>query len=288
MLFFFTYIGLSVGVAVLTCFLFIYEDANKRGLEEFHHKHGGGPWITLVRILPRAMLSQLIILPTYFIGMIPFMRHPVKPPRHAATFHYPVLLIHGLYHTPSAWLLFIWKLRKASWNDIYTFGYSSRNNNLLNLRELLVQRILRIASQTENTKLFLVGHSLGGLLARSVAGDPRCRDLLAGVVTLGAPHQGSLLGSLGFGRLAQSLQPTHEDFVKFSGYDALAEAPCLSLYSPVDNLVLPNENLRVHLPGWQEEETAPYSHVYMLYAPGVFTRVLSFLEQVQFSGTTTR
>lgn len=278
---------LSAGFAFLTCFLFMYEDTNIRGAQAFQRKHGGGPWRTLGRIFPIALISQLFIFPTYFIGLLPWMRHPVKPRPEAPASSCPVLLIHGLYHTPSAWLVFIWKLRKASWNNIHTLRYSSWSNDLCSARELLVRRIQDIAAQYGDTKVFLVGHSLGGLLARSVTADPRCCGHLAGVVTLGAPHHGSKLASLGIGALARSLHPESEEIKRITTQGTPTETPCLSLYSPTDNLVLPNSNLRIHHPGWQEEETAPISHVYMLYAPDVHKRVLSFLEHVQLYGTNT-
>ncbi len=282
---FLTYIFLSAGFALLTCFLFIYEDTNARGLRGFYDKHGAGPWRVFGRIVPKAMLSQLIIFPTYWIGFLPWMRHPVRPAQEPASTHAPVLLIHGLYHTPAAWLLFIRKLRKNSWDNVYTFRYSCWNTEITTLREQLISEINKIAVESDHQKITLIGHSLGGLLARTVAGDPRCRQKLAAVVTLGAPHQGSKLAAVGFGKLACSLHVASAEMHKIPDFDAPPEAPCLSLFSPVDNMVLPSANLHLDLPGWQEEETAAVSHVFMLYAPDVHKRVLTFLEHVHDSST---
>ena len=149
----------------------------------------------------------------------------------------------------------------------------------------LISEINKIAVESDHQKITLIGHSLGGLLARTVAGDPRCRQKLAAVVTLGAPHQGSKLAAVGFGKLACSLHVASAEMHKIPDFDAPPEAPCLSLFSPVDNMVLPSANLHLDLPGWQEEETAAVSHVFMLYAPDVHKRVLTFLEHVHDSST---
>ncbi len=284
---FFLYILISAGFAFLTCFLFVYDESAMHGRTAFCKKHHGGPWRTLLRIIPKAFLSQLIIFPTYFLGMLSIMRHPIRPGADDPAPAAPILLVHGLYHTPAAWLLFLWRVRKTRWNNVYTLRYSSSRNDLASLRELLIQRILQVSSESGESKIFVVGHSLGGLLARSIAGDPCCRERLAGVVTLGAPHGGSKLAALGFGALAQSIHPESDELSRLLAFDAPPEAPCLSVYSPVDNMVLPNENLRLDLPGWQEQETPPMSHVFMLYSRDVHNRVLSFLEHVPFSGTKT-
>ncbi len=282
---FFLYILSSAGFACLTCFLFVYEDTNTRGEQGFYDKHGAGPWRVFARILPKAMLSQLIIFPTYWIGFLPWMRHPVRPADDNTASRTPVLLIHGLFHTPSAWLLLIMKLRQASWNTLYTFKYSSWHTGISELREQLILEIRRIATESGNKKIILIGHSLGGLLARTVAADPRCREHLAAVVTLGAPHHGSKLAAVGIGNLARSLHVASNDMREIPDFDGPPVMPCLSLFSPVDNMVLPHASLRLNLPGWQEEETAPVSHVFMLYAPDVHKRVLTFLEHVHNSST---
>jgi len=81
----------------------------------------------------------------------------------------------------------------------------------------------------------------------------------------GLLHQGSKLAVFGVGKLARSL------IYKGPLIQSLEEEPadlitrCLALYSPLDNMVLPNEALLPTSAGWQREETSPLSHVGMLF-----------------------
>ena len=47
-------------------------------------------------------------------------------------------------------------------------------------------------SQGGGRNLILVGHSMGGLIARVVAQDPRIRDCVSSVLTISTPHRGTI------------------------------------------------------------------------------------------------
>ena len=68
-------------------------------------------------------------------------------------------------------------------------GLNAECPNLL-IRRRLTETIERARRQT-GRKIHLIGHSLGGVLARSVAGD-RPEDI-ASVITLGAPFRGTVV-----------------------------------------------------------------------------------------------
>jgi triacylglycerol esterase/lipase EstA (alpha/beta hydrolase family) len=84
--------------------------------------------------------------------------------------------------------------------------------------------------------VILVGHSMGGLVARAYLqrhGESR----VAGLVTLGTPHQGSRLAHIGYGENARQMRPGSP------WLQALASpAPVVDtvvIYSPHDNFVMP-------------------------------------------------
>ena len=54
--------------------------------------------------------------------------------------------------------------------------------------------------------MVLIGHSLGGLLIKSVLNHPDLADHIGLVITLATPHQGSVLAGLAMGRLGRSLK----------------------------------------------------------------------------------
>ena len=57
-------------------------------------------------------------------------------------------------------------------------------------------------------------------------------------------------------------------------------APCVALYSPVDNMVLPNHALQATGAGWIHQETSPISHVAMLYHRQTAELVVEYLKSM--------
>jgi hypothetical protein len=53
----------------------------------------------------------------------------------------------------------------------------------------------------------------------------------------------------------------------------------LAIYSPADNMVLPNTALRCPAPGWNESQTGPISHVAMLHSRETFQAVMNWIEK---------
>ena len=85
--------------------------------------------------------------------------------------------------------------------------YSRFNWTLEGLVEAL-DDFLR-AHTGENTRIFLVGHSLGGLIARRYV-QTRDDRRVGGVICMATPHQGTALSYLGMGWLRTIFQPGGE------------------------------------------------------------------------------
>jgi pimeloyl-ACP methyl ester carboxylesterase len=186
------------------------------------------------------------------------------------------LFVHGLYHNASAWFLFAWRLGRAGYPCVETFQYSSWGRSFDELAEELSGEIDRIFSRV-GKPVVLIGHSLGGLLGKVCARDPRNSGKIAALVTLGSPHQGSKLAALAVGGLGRSLLYGGALIAGMEGRSMDASLARLAVVSPVDNMVLPNEALQVRESGWEHHETAPISHVSMLYHAPTARRVVEFL-----------
>ena len=107
-------------------------------------------------------------------------------------------------------------------------------------------------------------HSLGGLLIRNWVGHSEHSNKLAGVVTLGAPMLGSKLATFSVIDLGQHLGYNGPLIQKIEKTESIPQIPCYALYSPVDNMVLPQESVSTAPAGWEAVQTAPVSHLAML------------------------
>lgn len=201
----------------------------------------------------------------------------------------PVLvLVHGLYHTPSAWFVMRRRLERAGLGPVRCFGYSSFGPDFASIARELADTLLALLEASADARVRLVGHSLGGLLIRAALADarlaPACaQGRIAGVVSLGSPHKGSLLAQwLGIGALAHSLGPRGEALRLLRALPA-PRVPWLSLFTPTDGMVLPLGNLLLgeaeRQAGWQELALPAMSHVGLLYSGRAAAAAAEFLRR---------
>ncbi len=185
----------------------------------------------------------------------------------------PILLIHGYGCSRGAWWWLRPRLEAAGWT-VATISLEPIYGSIDNYVAPLARRIDEVLSETGADKLILVGHSMGGLVARAYLqshGEVR----VASLVTLGTPHQGSELARIGFGANARQMRP-HSAWLLALGRPQPALA-ALAIYSPQDNFVMPPSLLE--LAGAENRTIDGLGHLAMLYSPRLALVLLTALEQ---------
>ena len=123
----------------------------------------------------------------------------------------------------------------------------------------------------------LVGHSMGGLAARAwLAAQPDAAvadSRVAGVVTVGTPHQGTWLARFGFAHNARQMRLASDWLQALDGGEGPARrARFTCFYGHADNIVFPARTAT--LPGADNRHLPGVAHVQMVYAPEVLAEVL--------------
>jgi len=175
----------------------------------------------------------------------------------------PLLLIHGYGCSRAVWWWQRRGLEAAGWN-VATINLEPIYTSLENYVEPLAQRIDEVLAQTGATQLVLVGHSMGGLVARAYLRRYGASRVVR-LVTLGTPHGGSELAKIGFGENARQMQPGSPWLTALTGHPVAVDT--LIIFSADDNYVLPLANLE--LPGAQRCTLDGLGHLSMLFSPRV-------------------
>lgn len=125
----------------------------------------------------------------------------------------PIVLVHGIGDNRSAFAVLSGALRRRGFGVVHAINYSvltALTGDVRRSAALLGAHIERICEQTGSDQVHVVGHSLGGLIARyyvqRLHGDARVRTL----VTLGTPHSGTLAAYLLPTPLTKQLRPGSE------------------------------------------------------------------------------
>lgn len=194
------------------------------------------------------------------------------PPANRST--HPVLLVHGVLVNDGVWFLSRRGLARRGITPIYTMSYGPPLADIEHFAEQLDAKIDRICAATGAKQVVLVGHSMGGLVARAYLrrfGASRVEKL----VTMGTPHHGSIL-AWGFpGRGLEQMRPGNAWLAELNRGEAdPAPAPITSIWSRHDSMVAPQASSQLACA--QNVPVVGVGHNALL----VDRRVLEFLAQV--------
>ncbi|UZP68412.1 alpha/beta fold hydrolase [Desulfovibrio mangrovi] len=267
------YFSALLTVSAITYLLFWYEEGSR--------PYGPHPGVCtratcILRGLIMSFFSMLFVTISYPLGFVPdrlmFGKRGTASPENP-----PILLVHGLYHNASAWLAYRRWFKQAGFTNSHAFTYFSFFTRFETLLSKLEEEVAALEKRHPSTKPILVGHSLGGLLIRAWLSEGDNEQRVAGVITLGTPHQGSKLAGLGAGALSRSLIFRGPLIRTIEANDIAPSIPCYSLSSALDNMVLPQEGLHIRNASWIEERAPQVSHIAMLFHKGTALQAINAL-----------
>ncbi|RBY77723.1 lipase [Geodermatophilus sp. TF02-6] len=156
----------------------------------------------------------------------------------------PVVLVHGLVDNHSIFAVMRRSLRRRGFAHVCSWNYSPLLAEIARGARDLGDHLQRVCEQTGHERVHVVGHSLGGLIARyhvqRQEGDARVESL----VTLGTPHQGSVLAHLLPTPLVRQLRPGSTVLRELAGPAPGIRTPVTAIYSDLDQVVLPTNAAR--------------------------------------------
>jgi pimeloyl-ACP methyl ester carboxylesterase len=160
----------------------------------------------------------------------------------------PVVLVHGLVDNRSVFSVMQRSLRKRGFAHVCTWNYSPLLSDVSRGAADLGAHIEHICAQTGHDRVHVVGHSLGGLIARYYVqrqgGDRRVDSL----VTLGTPHQGSVWAHVMPTPLIRQLRPGSPVLRELAEPAPGCRTRLTAVYSDLDQMVLPTSSGRCDHP----------------------------------------
>jgi pimeloyl-ACP methyl ester carboxylesterase len=147
----------------------------------------------------------------------------------------PVLLIHGYGANKSNWYFVDRELRGAGFERIHALNYSPLSGGIPDLAERATLRARELMEHFGTDRIHIVGHSLGGIVARyaiqlgGLEGVDTC-------VTVASPHRGTPMARFGVGITARQLRPGSEVLRRLSASSRRLPTRFVAFYSNVDVL----------------------------------------------------
>ncbi|MGW7061446.1 esterase/lipase family protein [Streptomyces sp. NPDC054904] len=193
----------------------------------------------------------------------------------------PVLLLHGFTDNRSVFVL----LRRALGADgrrrVETYNYSPFTRDLRVTARHLARRVEELCERGGQDRVDLVGHSLGGLVARyyvqRLGGDARVRTL----VTLGTPHSGTRVAPfMDAHPLVRQMRPESEVLAELGAPSPGCRTRMVAFWSEFDGLMAPTGTARIEHPDLNATnvQVTGIGHLALPVHPAVITAVRRALD----------
>jgi triacylglycerol lipase len=175
----------------------------------------------------------------------------VTDPEAAGT---PILLIHGIMDNRSVFTVFRRALRRRGFGVVHSVNYGLLTGDLRAAAHDLRGHVERLCEQTGSDRVHIVGHSLGGVIARyyvqRMGGSARVDTL----VTLGSPHTGTLGAYLIPTPLGRQLRPGSPPLTELELPAPGCHTRFLVVWSRMDEMIVPQRNARLQHPDLDVEQ----------------------------------
>ncbi|WP_321392728.1 alpha/beta fold hydrolase [uncultured Desulfuromusa sp.] len=188
----------------------------------------------------------------------------------------PVLLLHGLFVNQSCWFWFKWQLKRRGIQNIVTMNLSAWHSEEA-LTELLAKKIDELRHQLGVNKINLIGHSMGGMIARNYVQLRGGQDKVGKLICLGSPHHGSKLATFSLDPLGKLLIPNSDFLQRLNSAPAPEKTRVTNIYTNKDNMVIPNTNN--HLPWGEAVELNGMGHTSLIYRKAAIDATITALKK---------
>jgi pimeloyl-ACP methyl ester carboxylesterase len=160
----------------------------------------------------------------------------------------PILMIHGMADNRSIFTVLRRNLQRRGFHRVISLNYSVRTGDVREAAERLSAHIEGICADTGFERIHVIGHSMGGLIARyyvqCLGGDQRVHTL----VTLGSPHGGTATAYLVPHRLGRQLRPGSDIVTELAAPAPDCRTRFLAVWSDLDQMIVPKANARIDHP----------------------------------------
>ncbi len=160
----------------------------------------------------------------------------------------PIVLVHGIVDNRSVFTLLRRGLSRRGFGRVSTLNYSILTGDVRVAAARLAQEVEAICAETGYERLHVVGHSMGGLIARyyvtRLGGDARVHTL----VTLGSPHAGTWTAYGWPSSLTRQLRPGSPLMRELAGPAPGCRTRFLCYWSDLDQVMFPQHTAALEHP----------------------------------------
>jgi hypothetical protein len=157
----------------------------------------------------------------------------------------PILLVHGMVDNRSVFTLLRRGLLRRGFGRVHTMNYSLLTNDVRTAARLLSAQVEQLVAETGYERIHVVGHSMGGLIARYYVQRLGGHERVHTLVTLGTPHGGTRMAHVLPSMLCRQLRPGSDLLTELTQPAPECDTRFISYWSDLDQMIAPQRNGRI-------------------------------------------
>jgi pimeloyl-ACP methyl ester carboxylesterase len=266
-------VTVAVGVAVLLSYAIAWYEYANRNPELMKNRFSAQQLWFATKLIGEEIFFLFLTTLLYPLGWFSPKEKVAK-----SSSDTPIIFLHGLFHNRACWFWTKYRLRRQGFRALYSLNLPFWRDV-----EILTERVARKVDELRHTmgieKVHLVGHSMGGIVARNylqIRGGAKKVDRC---ILLASPNGGSKLAPFTLTPPGKVLMPGSEFLLRLAAAPLPSEAHLTAIYSRHDNMVLPFENAQ--LEGVHNVELAGMGHASLLYRSKALQAIIDALKGEQ-------
>ncbi|MEP6463495.1 MAG: alpha/beta fold hydrolase [Frankiaceae bacterium] len=194
----------------------------------------------------------------------------------------PILLLHGMIGNRSSFVVLRRVLRRRGFQRVITINYQVVTQDIRQAAQELGRSIEVLCEANGHDQVHVVGHSLGGIIARyyiqRLGGDARVHTL----VTLGSPHQGTRPAGLVPHAVGRQIRPDSDLILELAQAAPGCATRFLAFWCDLDALMIPKRAARIVHPDLDARNVfvRGVGHMSLLVDGGVAHQIAAALGQL--------
>jgi len=225
-------------------------------------RSGGAP--VTVRALVEEWAAALAVTALRPAGFLPLPGARGRGPR-------PVIVLHGYAMNRANFIVLAARMKKAGLGPIYGFEYWTLGRTAAAARQL-GWFVDQVRASTGAAQVDVVGHSMGGVVARYYVTLGGGDGIVNRLITIGTPHTGTEVSKIGIGAPTRELVAGSPLLARVANAPAPVRTKLTAIWSRADAMVPGGD-----VPGIEMIELADLGHVALLTSKRVADAVIERL-----------
>ena len=160
----------------------------------------------------------------------------------------PIILVHGVIDNRSIFTFLRRALRRRGFGRTILLNYSPFSDDIRAVAYRLADLIEEVCHETGYERVHIVGHSMGGLVARYYVQRLDGHERVHTLVTLGTPNQGTRLADIVPHPLARQMRMGSDLMYELGEPAPGCSTRMVSIWSDLDQSIIPKRNAKLAHP----------------------------------------